>query len=797
MNNSSEEIIIPMNNSSLPKWYAVGRVMNHEKLVCHYATNIIDSPGVLYGHNPFHHHFPVLLAQMVLIFFCTRITHLMLRPCRQTMIISQVVAGILMGPSLLSQSKTFVELFFPEATRVVIRTIAEFGLILYIFIKGVQTDVQLLASVGRKETMVGLSTIAVSVALGGTAYVLVQRYSPLEFETAYVVARFVPVSGITSFVVISILLTELNILNSELGRLASSASLVTDVFGWFMGFIMNNIVQAIDNAALKPLITIPYTLSYYFTLFFILRPFVMWIVSRGEEKKMISESQFLSIVCVAIGASFVGEYLGQHASFSVFLFGLSLPSGPPLGVYLEKKLDMVASGLLLPLYCTISGIRTDMCSLLNNSSLKIEFIIISGYLGKYLGAMLSSVYFVIPYQEALLIGLIMCCRGITDLSIYSLYRDNQVLSSQLYTLFIMNMVFVTALSTAVVVSVYDPSSRYAGSARRAIITTQENIDLRILVCIVKEENVLPIIKLLQASNPTRTNPIYVFVLQLVELLGKSVATLQPHDKPQKSGSNTACSVQIVNAFNGFERHANKNVVVQHFTAIAPYSSMQNDICTVALDKKVNIIIVPFHQVWSIDGKAQAGCNQLRSVNRNVLKNAPCSVGVLVDRSEAYGKNSVNLTEPYRQIGLLFTGGTDDMEALAYGKRMAEHPHVSLTVVLFRERGSNEYRKEKRRRDYENDEITILRNKSIGTNITFKEEFVKDGNDTTQVIQMMNDDFDLVILGKHHDTNSPVTSGLTEWSEFPELGVIGDMLASSDYRFSVLVVQEQPAESRIE
>lgn len=359
---------------------------------------------------------------------------------------------------------------------------------------------------------------------------------------------------------------------------------------------------------------------------------------------------------------------------------------------------------------------------------------------------------------------------ITHLYIYSL----QVVNKQSFTLLIINMVIVTGLATPIISYLYDPSKRYRANSARAILRSGDNIDLRILVCIHNEDNVAGLLNLLETSNPMRGSPISVFALQLTELVGRTSAVLAPHHQRNKMTSNSTHSERIVNAFKYLEQRNRGSILVQHFTATSPYASMHDDICTLALDKRTDIVIVPFHKIWTVNGKIEACFPQIRSVNQNVMNKAPCSIGVLVDRGHHKGSHpSVVTSGTSYRIAMLYLGGADDREALAYSKRMANHENVSLTVVLFNKV-----------------DIEITRNE-IGKGIVYKEVTVNDGSGTTSVICELEDEFDLFVVGKHHEPKSPLTSGLIEWSEYPELGIIGDMLAAPEFRFSVLVVQQQP------
>jgi hypothetical protein len=121
--------------------------------------------------------------------------------------------------------------------------------------------------------------------------------------------------------------------------------------------------------------------------------------------------------------------------------------------------------------------------------------------------------------------------------------------------------------------------------------------------------------------------------------------------------------------------------------------MHEDICHVAEEKRVTLIVLPFHKHWKmeVDDENDNESHEVlenaghgwRGVNQRVLKNAPCSVGVLVDRGYGLGPKNLGSDGTVAQrICLVFFGGPDDREVLELGKKMAEHPAVALTVVRF-------------------------------------------------------------------------------------------------------------------
>ncbi|KAF6141827.1 hypothetical protein GIB67_001953 [Kingdonia uniflora] len=200
---------------------------------------------------------------------------------------------------------------------------------------------------------------------------------------------------------------------------------------------------------------------------------------------------------------------------------------------------------------------------------------------------------------------------------------------------------------------------------------------------------------------------------------------------------------------------------------------------------------------------------LRNINQNVLANAPCSVGILIDRGLG-GLTRVAVSQISRNIAVLFFGGPDDREALSYAWRMARHPGVSLTV--FRFLPGEDAVKPKRNYDnftngrsnlnivteteterlYDDKYITDFRLQNVSDEtIVYTEKFINNAEETVVAVRSMENIHDLYIVGRGQGMISPLIASLNDWSECPELGAIGDLLASSDSAatISVLVVQQ--------
>ncbi|XP_010034564.2 cation/H(+) antiporter 14-like [Eucalyptus grandis] len=757
-----------------------------EYLVCQQAPPMISSRGYRFS-DPFDASLPLLMFQIILIFFTTRLLLFFLKPLRMNLLMGHILTGIIIGPAILGRNKTYFNKVFPPSGIVTLTTLAEVGFMIHLFTIGVQVDTRVMTKIGKSAAFIGSACFFLPYALGFLTFSMVKSFGNLDAHFKQSMLLIIVINSISAFPVITSLLTDLRILNSEVGRMATHVSLVCDMWSWSAALAVSTFDLALQSSKRDSVWSLVSTIAFVAAIAFIVRPFLRWsnkCAKGGEEE----EVQFYRVMVLLLCCGLLSEIFGLHTGFGPFLMGLVLPDKPPMGSTLLQKLDTISKALLVPAFMAMSGLRVHPADVGGTSSAFLELIIMMGYIAKFCGTLGSAICCGMPFWDAIPLSLIMCCKGIMDIAVLVMFYDRKIMPGQVYSHLLLTMLIVTTLARPIIAYLYDPSRRYMVEGRKTLQEWKEGVKMQFLVCLHNEDNVPTIMNLLEASHPTTRSPIAVFVLHLRELKGRSTSVLVPHQQLHEASSKGTSYNHAVNVFQYYEEHNRGSVVVQHFTAISPYASIHNDICTLALDKGTNLVIVPFHKTWAIDGSMESTERTIRNVNKSVMNKAPCSVGILIDRGPLTSNRDMLMSksEPY-QIAMLFLGGADDREALAYCMRMVEHPKVDLTIA----RVKND--------DYLNGEESHLDQELIDyfratvgkRKVKYVEETAMDGVGTTQVICSFEDAVDLLIVGKHHDPLSPLISGLTEWNEYPELGVIGDMLATSDFQFSVLVVQQEP------
>ncbi|XP_070037786.1 cation/H(+) antiporter 15-like isoform X3 [Nicotiana tomentosiformis] len=694
-----------------------------------------------------------------------------------------------MGPSIMGSHHSIREAFFLPESFYVMDTLAYFGLMLFLFLVGVKMDLNMLWNTGRRAVIIGLATFLFPLILSFIISQCFLHSLALEQRIHRSLLWVASLQSMSSFHVTNCLLTDLKLLNSEIGKLALSSSMISGTCAWFWISIIFTGKQSIgEHKKGSLLLMFLFVAIMLILLGCLVRPLVQRMARRSEGKKSVSESHIFEIFIMVMASALFGEIVGQHFLFGPMLLGLAIPDGPPIGSTLITKLDSFISYVLLPLYVVISGTKLDFSLITWRHFGIIETLAVFSFLSKVVATMIPCLFTRMAKRDAFCLGIVLSCQGITDVVILQRAVYINLIDHESYTIMLLSIIIFAGVFTPVIKYMYNPSRMYTTCKRRTMEDTKVTDELRLLACLHHQEHTPSIIKLLEATYPNPHNPVCFYVVHLIDLRGRATPTIVAHHRGKKE-TTLEESDHIINALRLYEKQSHGNITFCPFSAISPYATMHNDVCHLAMDKRAAFVVVPFHKHWAIHtSEAEANC--IRNVNRKILTMAPCSVGVFIDRSTS--STNTPLTNVYN-ICVLLIGGQDDREALAYANRMAIHPNVGVTLVRLIERKKLDNFNYTQDMVKDAEAINAFREANMNNKLCiYEEEEVKDSVGVVSVIRKMENCFDLIIVGRHHDCNSALLGGLREWSEFPELGFIGDMLASSDtnYEVSVLIVQQQ-------
>ncbi|KAJ7982296.1 Cation/H(+) antiporter like [Quillaja saponaria] len=675
---------------------------------------------------------------------------------------------------------------FPYGSLDTLALISAVGYSFFLFLGGVKMDVSMITRTGKKAGVIAVLSFVIPILVGFPSAVLLEtKLAPIlgdEIKNLHVVSI---THGLTSFIVIAWLLNDLKIINSELGRLAITSAMVSDMLNMTFGIFLNAGDQYKEDHT-GALLNIA-SLAVFVIVALVLRPALFWVVSRTPKGRPVKDVYIYAIILMVLLFGLLTSTWNRSFFLGPLIFGLVVPEGPPLGTALLTKLECFVSWFLLPLFVTTCVMKVDL-SLDYGFLLVIvnAILVLLMFLAKVLACLVPALYCKMPLYDAFALSLILSTKGVLEMAFYSVLYDDKIISERTYGIMAISVLLIASVVPISVRFLYDPSRKYAGYQTRNILSLKPNAELKILACIHKPNHINVVINLLDLFCPRAENPIFVFALHLIEMIGRSSPIFICHQIQRKdiSGSKSSYSENVILAFDLYQHENIGAVTVNSFTAVSPANLMHEDICTLALDKLTSFILLPFHRKWSIDGSIEAEDNNLRALNCSVLERAPCSVGILVSRGRQLGMSLC-------RVAMIFQGGNDDREALALAKRAAKD---SRNFVVVYHLIANDYDSGLSKWDIMLDSLVMKEVKNIepGVENVIYREMAAESGPQTNILRAMVDAYDYIIVGRRHGINSPHTIGLTEWTEFSELGVIGDLLASSDFkgRASILVVQQQ-------
>ncbi|XP_014519969.1 cation/H(+) antiporter 18 isoform X1 [Vigna radiata var. radiata] len=761
------------------------------------------SNGVFQGDDPLDFALPLAILQICLVLVVSRGLAYLLKPLRQPRVIAEIIGGILLGPSALGRNKSYMQAVFPPRSITVLDTLANIGLIFFLFLAGLELDLKSLRQSGNRVLAIAMAGISLPFVIGiGSSFVLKQSIAKGSDSAAFLVFMGVALS-ITAFPVLARILAELKLLTTNVGRTAMSAAAINDIAAW----ILLALAVALSGHERSPLVSLWVFLAgcgFVICAIIIVPPIFKWVSQRCHEGEPVEEVYICATLAAVLAAGLVTDAIGIHAMFGAFVVGVLLPNDGPFASALVEKVEDLVSGLFLPLYFVSSGLKTNVATIKGLQSWGLlAFVIFTASFGKILGTFVVSLLCKLPLNEALVLGFLMNCKGLVELIVLNIGKDRKVLNDQTFAIMVLMAVFTTFITTPLVMAVYKPARKrsIADYKYRTIERKNANRQLRILACFHGARNIPSMINLIEASRGIqKRDDLCVYAMHLKEFSERSSSILMVH-KARRNGlpfwnkGSHSPSNHVIVAFEAYRQLS--QVSIRPMTAISSMANIHEDICATAERKEAAVIILPFHKHQSLDGSLNTSRNDFRWVNKRVLEHAPCSVGIFVDRGLG-GTSHVSASNVSYRVTVLFFGGGDDREALAYGGRMAEHPGITLLVIRFVVEPPNETEilrvdvgdSSSSTKLVSQDEQFLDEFKVKTANddsINYEERIVKNAAETVAIIREVNSS-SLFLVGSR--PVSEVACALKS-SECPELGPVGGLLVSQDFptTASVLVIQQ--------
>lgn len=350
--------------------------------------------------------------------------------------IGEILAGIVLGPSLLGASWPDAMVWvFPPPVVGALGSIAQLGLVLFMFLVGLEVEPSQLRGHGRRASVISLSSIVVPVVLGIALSPMLQALVADDAEQPGFGLFIGAAMGITAFPVLARLLQQLEVDRSPVGVLAIACAAIDDVTAWCLLAATVALVTASGWGDL--VLTIGAASMVVVLVLFLLRPLL----------RRLDPVPLPVAVALALAVAWLTDAVGVHAVFGAFLVGLAVPRETGRAGRIARDLEVATTRVLLPVFFVVVGLSVQLSDLGSTPALvSTAAILVVAVVGKLGGASIAARATGMSWADATGLGLLMNTRGLTEIVILTVGLELGVIDEVLYSALVVMALVTTCMA---------------------------------------------------------------------------------------------------------------------------------------------------------------------------------------------------------------------------------------------------------------------------------------------------------------------------------------------------------------
>ena len=436
----------------------------------HDTTNGVSSPKS--GATP---DLFVLVAQIALIILASRAVGFLFQKLSQPQVIGEMLAGIMLGPSLLGWLTPGVSAaLFPASSLGTLNAISQLGLVIYMFLVGLELNAAELRRYGKAAMLISHVSIVVPFVL---ASMLSLYLYPRLAETGVSFMSFALFMGaavaITAFPVLARILTDQQLLATSLGTVAITCAAVDDVTGWSILAYIMVLIRASQSA--KPIwMTLAGLAIFLAVMIWVFRRLFAKLERHFSQHGSLPDHLLALVIVFALGSALCTEALGLHLLFGAFVAGAVMPKNRRFVAYLLGKFESVAVLLLLPVFFAFTGLRTRI-GLVNGGEMWFYCALIVGVaiLGKVGGSGFAARLGGMKWRDATALGILMNTRGLMELVVLNMGLDIKVISPALFSMMVVMALVTTFMTAPLLQWIYPKRLRQQTPEREGVVRVHQ------------------------------------------------------------------------------------------------------------------------------------------------------------------------------------------------------------------------------------------------------------------------------------------------------------------------------------
>jgi Kef-type K+ transport system membrane component KefB len=584
------------------------------------------------------------IAQVVAIVALSRLLGLAARRVGQPLVVAEMLAGILLGPSFLGWlwPELAGALFSPDSLQIM-GTVSQVGLVLFMFLIGLELEPRMLAGRGPASVAISQVTTAGPFALGAAlALYLYERFAAPGISLLTFALFMGAFMSVTAFPVLARILAETRLLRSRVGAVTVACAAAGDLIAWCVLAFVVAAARATGHGG--ALVTTVLALAYVAAMLLLVRPLVVRLAARVTSADDMSQNVAALVLILVLVSSGLTELMGIHAVFGAFLFGAILPKEGGFARALVEKLEDLIVIALVPLFFAYSGMRTQIGLLDSGHDWAVcGLILVVATVGKAGGGAVAARLAGLSWRESGALGVLMNTRGLMGLIVLNIGLDLGVISSTLFSMMIIMAVVTTVIATPLLAWIYpaeamarDLVDSLAPAGREA----ERAAGRRVLVCL-SHAGAAPGLLEVAAQLAQVDAQARLYALHLA-------ATGERPSRHLAAGDDESVPAALLAA----EAYGEERGVAVKTLSFAS-SDPADDICRVAAVREAELVLLGAH-------RPLLGSGALGGVVADVLRQTAAQVAVLIDRG----------IEAPRRLLVPFRGAPDDRAALLLAGRLA-------------------------------------------------------------------------------------------------------------------------------
>ncbi|KAF9926802.1 K(+)/H(+) antiporter [Linnemannia zychae] len=399
------------------------------------------------------------------------VVNIFFRRIRQPKVVSEVITGIILGPSIMGKIPGFNNAIFPKESIPFLTLVANLGLVLFLFLVGLELDPKLILK--RAKYAVGISITGLLVPFVFSCGIALLLYKEYEKEPGknnpppfgqFLLACGMTMS-LTAFPVLARCLAEMQLMSTTVGFITVCSAAAGDIVAWTLMALLISLINS--TTPIMPLYVVLMAIGFCLVLVFAVRPLLMSLVRLTHSEEEPSQRMIVITLIIVLSSAFITNIIGIHSIFGGFLIGLMIPHDSGFAEGLTRRLEDLVGVYFLPIFFTCSGLKTQV-SLLNNGQTwgMVILVTLVASFGKMIGCVTAAKTSGLTWRESISIGFLMNCKGLVEYLLLNISHDAGILSDRVFVILITMCVLLTMMTTPFVGYLYPVSYQKELEVRR-------------------------------------------------------------------------------------------------------------------------------------------------------------------------------------------------------------------------------------------------------------------------------------------------------------------------------------------